>query len=262
MHPILFTYGPFTLRTYGLMMAISFVVGLLMAGSLNVREGRSWDELLDLGTWIMVGAVVGARILYVIVEWPQFQGHVWTVIAVWQGGLVFYGGLAGAMLTAYVVMRRQGLPVWSYADVLAPGLALGQVTGRIGCWFNGCCYGRVSQRFGVVFPVLGDNLPRLPTQLYEGAFCLVLSLSLYRFWGRKRYAGQVFWIYALAYSVWRFGIEFLRGDPERGTLVSNALSPSQWISLVGMAVSVGALVLFSRRAAGARRAQTLEAPLA
>lgn len=257
MHPILFTlnysftlfshtFGPFELRSYGLAMAVSFVLGLLLAARLNRREGRDSEELLDLGTWIMLGAVLGARILYVIVEWPEFAPQPWTVVAVWQGGLVYYGGLIGAGLTAYAFMKLKRMPVWSYADVLAPGLALGQVTGRLGCFFNGCCYGREDHNFGLVFPALGDNIPRLPTMLYEAAFCLLLSAFLYWFWARRRFAGQVFWLYVLLYAVWRFGIEFLRGDPERGLLVSAALSPSQWISLVGVAVAAVALFVHPR----------------
>jgi len=250
MHPILFSVGPFTLRSYGVMMALSFLLGLGLANVLNRREGRSFDELLDLGTWIMLWAVLGARILYCIVEWPQFQAQPWTVFAVWQGGLVYYGGLIGAALTAYGVMRFKGMPVWSYADVLAPGLALGQVTGRLGCFLNGCCYGREDHDLGVVFPALADNVPHLPVMLYEAAFCLMLSGALFWFWGRKRFAGQVFWVYVLAYAAWRFGIEFLRGDPERGVLVSSALSPSQWISLLGLVLAAGFLFTFSRRPAG------------
>lgn len=251
MHPILFQWGPFTLRTYGLMMAISFLVGLLLARALNRREGRGDEELMDLTVWIMVGAIAGARLLYIVVEWPQFWGpdapiglaaRLLNLAAVWRGGLVYYGGLVGAFIAAWSFLKRRGLPVWSYADVLAPALALGQVTGRLGCWFNGCCYGVESQRFGVVFPALGDGIPRLPTQLYEAAFCLCLSLFLSWFWRRKSYAGQVFWLYVLLYSVWRFGIEFLRGDAERGVLVSAALSPSQWISLATAAAAFLALL--------------------
>jgi phosphatidylglycerol:prolipoprotein diacylglycerol transferase len=192
----------------------------------------------------MLGAVVGARILYVIVEWPEFQAQPWTALAVWQGGLVYYGGFIGAAVTAYGVMRFKGQPIWSYADVLAPGLALGQVTGRLGCWFNGCCYGREDAAHGVIFPALADNVPHLPVMLYEAAFCLALSAFLFWFWSRKRFSGQVFGLYLLLYAVWRFGIEFLRGDAERGTLISSALSPSQWISLAGAAFAV--IFLFVR----------------
>ncbi len=158
----------------------------------------------------------------------------WRVIAVWEGGLVFYGGFIGATITAYVYLWRQKAPIWSVGDCVAPGLALGHVTGRLGCWFNGCCYGRVDPVHGVVFPAIGDGLPHLPVMLYEAAFLLVLSGFLVFLWHRKRFDGQVFWVYVLAYASWRFCIEFLRGDPERGTLISSALSPSQWISLLGL----------------------------
>jgi phosphatidylglycerol:prolipoprotein diacylglycerol transferase len=257
MHPILFEFGPFTLRTYGLMMAISFLLGLLLARVFNRREGRSDDELMDLTMWIMLGAVVGARILYVIVEWPQFWGpdappelaaRLLNMAAVWRGGLVYYGGLIGAFFAALAFLKRHRLPVWSYGDVLAPGLALGQVTGRLGCWFNGCCYGRESKEFGVVFPAIGDNIPHLPTQLYESAFCLALAAFLAWFWGRKAYAGQVFWLYVLLYAVWRFGVEFLRGDAERGVLVSAALSPSQWISLAAAGAALAMLQILRPKA--------------
>jgi len=260
MHPILFSagpfalgswmLGPFVLRTYGLMMAVSFLLGLALARALNRRDGRGDEDLLDLAVWIMLGAVAGARVLYVIVEWPEFWGpeapeslvaRLFGMAAVWRGGLVYYGGLAGAFATALVYLRSRRLPVWSYGDVLAPGLALGQVSGRLGCWFNGCCYGRPSGTFGVVFPAIGDNIPRLPTMLYESAFCLALAAFLTWFWRRKAYAGQVFWLYVLLYAVWRFGIEFLRGDAERGVLVSAALSPSQWISLVAAAAALAML---------------------
>jgi phosphatidylglycerol:prolipoprotein diacylglycerol transferase len=250
MHPILFEAGPLVLRTYGLMMAVSFLLGLTLARVLNRRDGRGDDDLLDLAVWIMVGAVVGARILYIVVEWPQFwgpdapaslPGRLLNMAAVWRGGLVYYGGLIGAFFSALGFLTLKRLPVWSYGDVLAPGLALGQVTGRLGCWFNGCCYGRPDARYGVVFPALGDNIPRLPTMLYEAAFCLALSAFLTWFWYRKAFAGQVFWLYVLLYSVWRFGIEFLRGDAERGVLVSDALSPSQWISILTAAAAVALL---------------------
>jgi phosphatidylglycerol:prolipoprotein diacylglycerol transferase len=252
MHPILLQFGPFTLRTYGAMMALSFIVGLLLSAKLNRREGRGDDELLDLAVWIMLGAVVGARILYIVVEWPEFWGpdappelgaRLLNFLAVWRGGLVYYGGLIGAFFTALTYLKVRRLPVWSYGDVIAPGLALGQVTGRMGCWFNGCCYGRESRAFGVVFPALGDNVPRLPTMLYEAAFCLALSAFLTWFWRRKSYPGQVFWLYVLLYAVWRFGVEFLRGDSERGVLISDALSPSQWISL---GAAAAALILLRR----------------
>jgi phosphatidylglycerol:prolipoprotein diacylglycerol transferase len=248
MHPILFTLGPLTLRTYALMMAVSFLLGVALSLHFNRLEGRKDDDLLDLAVVIMLSAVAGARVLYVIVEWPEFAPKPWTVVAVWQGGLVYYGGLIGACIGGAVHMTRKKMPLWSYADTLAPGLALGQVTGRLGCFFNGCCYGREDARYGLIFPGIGDNIPHLPTMLYEAAFCLLLSGFLVWLWGRKRHAGQVFAAYVLCYAAWRFCIEFLRGDPERGTLISSALSPSQWISLVGLAA--GAFLLWRLKSRG------------
>jgi phosphatidylglycerol:prolipoprotein diacylglycerol transferase len=257
MHPILFTLpafvlGPWTfhpeLRTYGVMMAVSFLVGVGLSVHFNRREGRKDDDLLDLAVVIMLSAVAGARVLYVIVEWPEFAPNPLSVLAVWQGGLVYYGGLIGAGIGGSIYLIRKRMPLWSYADTLAPGLALGQVTGRLGCFFNGCCYGREDARYGLIFPGIGDNVPHLPTMLYESAFCLVLCGFLVWLWGRKRYAGQVFWTYVLCYAAWRFCIEFLRGDPERGTLISSALSPSQWISLFGL--GFGAVMLLRLKSRG------------
>lgn len=246
MHPILLHWGFITIRSYGALMALSFVLGITLALYLNRKAGRPDDPMLDLATVIMICAVVGARILYVIVQWPSFEHDLLGIFRVWEGGLVYYGGLVGAGLGAYAWLRLKRLPAWAYGDAVAPGLALGQVTGRLGCWFNGCCYGREDAAHGVIFPALGDNIPHLPTMLYESAFCLVLAVSLVWFWRRRRFDGQVFWVYVLAYAVWRFGIEFLRGDPERGVLVSTALSPSQWISLVGAAWAIGMLIYLSR----------------
>ena len=248
MHPILYQAGPFTLRSYGALMALSFVLGILLSSWLNRKDGRGDEVILDVSTWIMLGAVAGARLLYVVVQPDSYKLEPWRIIFVWEGGLVYYGGLLGGAFAAYAYLRRQALPIWDVGDCLAPGLALGQVTGRLGCWFNACCYGRVDAEHGVVFPALGDGLPHLPTQLYEAGYCLLLAAFLTWFWFRKRFAGQVFWVYILLYALFRFGIEGLRGDVERGTLVSAALSPSQWLSLLGLGLAL-AMLLRPRKAA-------------
>jgi phosphatidylglycerol:prolipoprotein diacylglycerol transferase len=242
-HPILFQLGPLTLRSYGLATAFSFGLGILLSVYLNRKDRRPDDLILDLSTWVMLGAVAGARLLYVVVQPAEYLAHPWHIFAVWEGGLVFYGGLIGAGITGYLYLRYKKAPIWRVGDVVAPGLALGHVTGRLGCWFNGCCYGREDHDYGVVFPSLNDGIPHLPVMLYEAAFLLVLSAFLFYLWHHKRFHGQVFWAYVMLYASWRFCIEFLRGDPERGVLVSSALSPSQWISLVGVGL---AFVMFYR----------------
>jgi phosphatidylglycerol:prolipoprotein diacylglycerol transferase len=239
MHPILFQLGFLTLRSYGLMMALGFAFGIGLSLLLSRREGRSDEVVLDLSVWIMIGAIAGARILYVLVMPESYVAHPLEIFAVWQGGLVYFGGLIGAGFTAYYWLRKHAQPIWSVADCLAPGLALGQVFGRVGCYFNGCCYGRVNEAHGVVFPAIGDQLPHLPTQLYEAGFVLLLSVFLYWFKARRAYAGQVFWLYVALYCAGRFLIEQLRGDAERGTLLWAALSPGQWISLLGLGLALG-----------------------
>ena len=246
MHPILFQYGPLTLRAYGVATAISFALGILLSIHLNRKDKRSDDLILDLSTWVMLGAVVGARLLYVIVEPAEYLAQPWRIIAVWEGGLVFYGGLIGAGITAYLYLQKTKASVWAVGDVVAPGLALGHVTGRLGCYFNGCCYGREDHVHGVVFPSLNDGIPHLPVMLYEAAFLLLLSGSLYMAWHYKRFHGQIFWAYVLSYAIWRFCIEFLRGDAERGVLINAALSPSQWLSLVGAGFALVMLYRLSR----------------
>lgn len=250
MHPILFEIGFLTLRSYGLMMALGFAAGIALSVSLNRKEKRPDELILDLSVWIMFGAIAGARALYVLVEPEQFVGLPWwEKVAVWKGGLVYYGGLIGAALTAYVWLRKYKQPIWLVADCLAPGLALGQVFGRIGCFLNGCCYGRVSEAHGLVFPSIGDNQPHLPVQLYEAAFVLVLAGFLAWFKPRRSYPGQVFVLYILLYSIGRFILEIFRGDAERGVLISNSLSPGQWISIVGVIFAIGMQFYKSRKPA-------------
>jgi phosphatidylglycerol:prolipoprotein diacylglycerol transferase len=252
MYPILFHINFLNLfhwdvRTYGAFMALGFAGGLWLSLKLNRKEGRPDEGLLDLAAWIMAGSVAGARLLYVAVRPGEFKSDPLEALFVWHGGLVYYGGLLGGALTAVWWIRRHRLPLWSLADCLAPGIALGQVFGRLGCFFNGCCYGRVDTAHGLVFPAVEDNLPHLPTQLYEAGACLALAGLLVWRKPHRRFVGETFWLYVLGYACLRFALEFWRGDAERGILFSSLLSPSQWISLAGAALA--AAFLFKGRQA-------------
>jgi phosphatidylglycerol:prolipoprotein diacylglycerol transferase len=247
MHPILFQIGFFSLHTYGVFMALGFLAGIWLTLRLNRQDGRPDEPVLDLAAWILVGSVAGARLLYVLVMPDEFRDKPWTALAVWNGGLVYYGGLAGGASAALWSIHRKRLPLWPLADCLAPGIALGQVFGRFGCFFNGCCYGRVSE-WGLVFPAIGDGLKHLPVQLFEAAACLALSLFLAWFKPRRRFVGEVFWLYLSCYGALRFSLEFLRGDAERGLLLSPLLSPSQWISLAALGLAGWRLLSPGKRA--------------
>ena len=126
------------------MVALGFVAGLWTASRRGLSAGVTAERVLDLGPWIIVGAIVGARSLYVISYWREsFAGRpLWEVVAVWQGGLVFYGGLIGSTVASILYIRLKQLPFWKMADIMAPSIALGYVFGRMGCLLNGCCYGR------------------------------------------------------------------------------------------------------------------------
>ncbi|HEX5397610.1 MAG TPA: prolipoprotein diacylglyceryl transferase [Verrucomicrobiae bacterium] len=144
MHPIAFQLGKLTIHWYGVMIALAFLAGLWTATLRARREHISGEHIADVTLWLMVGAILGARIVYVTTYWrEEFAGRpFWDVFAIWQGGLVYYGGFIGAAVAGAVYIRWKNLPVWKTADILAPSIALGSVFGRIGCLLNGCCYGR------------------------------------------------------------------------------------------------------------------------
>jgi phosphatidylglycerol:prolipoprotein diacylglycerol transferase len=230
-HPILFQLGPLTLRSFGFMVATGFLLGTLLAMLLNRQMGKKDDDILDVVTWIMLGSVVGARLMYVLVMPGEFVSRPWAVIAVWEGGLVYYGGLIGGVFAAMVWARKRKAEFWQAADVLAPGLALGQALGRMGCFLNGCCYGRVDAEHGMLFPAVDAQL-HLPVQLYEAGLCLALAVFLALRLRRHAFAGQGLAWYLLIYPPLRFGLEFLRGDAERGQLLGlSLLSPAQCTSM-------------------------------
>lgn len=220
MEPIAFKLGPLTVHWYGVLIVCGFVAGLWLASRRCLRDGLSPDAVADIGVWILVGAIVGARVFHVVAYWDsEFAAKPWwEVFAIWHGGLVFYGGLIGASIATVLYTRQRNLPLWRFADALAPSIALGQFFGRIGCFLQGCCYGQpTSLPGGVRFPEGTTPYagPVHPTQLYEAALSLGLFGLLAWQYRRKRFAGETFAWYLIGYAVLRFGVEFLRGDYER-----------------------------------------------
>ncbi len=248
MHPVLFTFGPITLHTYGLCVALGVLLAVWLAGRRARSEGLSRDAFLDLALWLIVASIVGARVLYVLVEWRQFAVRPLDAFKLWDGGLVFYGGLAFAALVAPWAARAKGLPLGRVADLAVPYVALGHACGRVGCFFAGCCYGLPDPAYGCVFPALGDSVPHLPTQLYEAAFLFALFSFLLWLTSRRRFTGQVFWTYLATYAVWRFLVEFLRGDEVRGWVLWPWLHTSQAIALLVFAASAVMLVVLGLKA--------------
>lgn len=208
MHQILFRCGPFQIYSYGLMLALAF----LTATSLAARRASSVElkssDIMDMCLWFMVSGLVGARVLFILLNLDYYRENPIESLMPWRGGLVWYGGLITAFVMAVIFLRIKKVPFLKTAGLMAPYLALGQAIGRIGCFLNGCCYGKTtSLPVGVVFET--TKVAVHPTQLYESAAMLVLFLVLVR-----RPAGQAktFFLYLMMYSVIRFFIEFLRGD--------------------------------------------------
>jgi phosphatidylglycerol:prolipoprotein diacylglycerol transferase len=261
MHPRLFELpwsipylGSITVYTYGVLLAAAYLLGLKFAMVRAKARGLDSVRVLDLGIYIIISALIGAKLLLLITDFRTFRANPAELLTLARSGGVFYGGLILAVLVAVWYIRRAGLPLWTTCDVFAPGIALGHVVGRFGCFFAGCCYGKpTSVAWAITFtdPFAAANVgtplgvPLHPTQLYEaGAELLILIVLLFTERKRKPFAGRTFWLYILLYAISRFIIEFFRGD-ERGTV--GIFSTSQFISIVLAPLAIGMLVYLARR---------------
>src|SRR5215831_869498 len=255
MYPRLLELGPITVYTYGVLLAAAYLVGLKLAMVRANARGLDSNRVLDLGIYIIISALVGAKLLLLVTDFRTFRADPRELLTLARSGGVFYGGLILAVAVALLYIRRIGLPLWTTCDVFAPGIALGHVVGRLGCFFAGCCYGRpttvpwaITFRDPLAAANVGTplNIPLHPTQLYEaGAELLILLLLLATERTGRRFAGRTFWLYMLLYSVSRFIIEFYRGD-DRGTV--GMFSTSQFISILLAPLAIGMLVYLSRQA--------------
>jgi len=242
MHPLLFKipiFGGVEIRTYGFLVSLGFVSGILWVVRESKRLSLDTDSVLDLIFWIIFSGIIGSRLNYLIITDPsRIIREPWSVIALWEGGLVYYGGLISAILVVLIYTKRKRLSLPVYADVIAPAVALGHAFGRIGCFMAGCCYGAVAHgsAIAVVFPddprgIAPPGIPLYPTQLMEslGEFLIFFILVLIR--RRKRFDGEVFSFYLVFYAILRFCVEFFRGD-ERGFIMRGILSHAQGISIL------------------------------
>jgi phosphatidylglycerol:prolipoprotein diacylglycerol transferase len=265
MHPILFSlpwsiprFGPITVYTYGVLLAAAYLLGLQLAMVRARNRNLDATRVMDLGIYIIISALIGAKLLLLVTDFQIFRSNPAELFSLFRSGGVFYGGLILAVAVALVYIRRVGLPLWTTTDVFAPGIALGHVVGRFGCFFAGCCWGKpTTLPWGITFtdPFAAANVGTPlnqslhPTQLYEaGAEFLILALLLGTEQKGKPFAGRTFWLYMLLYAVTRFIIEFFRDDP-RGMV--GVLSTSQFISVILAPLAIGMLVYLGRRAAPA-----------
>jgi len=252
------------------MLALAFITATYLAVKRAKREGIEGTKIVDLSLYILLSSILGARILFVALSWDYYKEHLADILKIWEGGLVFYGGLISAFFTAVWFLKKNRLSIWKVGDILSAPLALGIAIGRIGCFLNGCCYGEISFAYGISFPgkdnppvfsqqVLDSlisprevcSLPVIPTQLYESAAYLLIFFLILLLERRKHFAGFSFWMFILLYSFFRFIIEGFRYYD--ANFVFGAFTVSQLISVILFIIALPALII-GRRRAGTRKA--------
>lgn len=252
---LLYLFGPFPIRTYGVAVAIGFLSAVAIASYLSKKENINPSIIFDLGIYVLVGTIIGARIFYIIFyDWSYFMANPLKLFAIWEGGLVFYGGLVGGIIGGLYFVKKMGLNVLKLADVSAVGIPLGLFWGRLGCLGYGCCYGAVAPKWfpwKIHFPAMGNpitgytpafeshvhngliqatekfSLYVYPTQIISSLNGLLLFFILFLVYKHKKFDGQIGALFLILYAFTRFLIEFLRVEPHW-----LGISTSQWIGLI------------------------------
>lgn len=211
MYPILFSIGPITVYSYGLMLAVAFILASSLASRRAYLFNITKDSMAGLAFTLLIFGLIGARALYVLLNIRYFSTHPFEALLINRGGLVFYGGFLLATLAGILYARIQKFSIQDAADLIIPFVALGQAIGRIGCFLNGCCYGRpTSSVLGMVFPYTKVRV--YPTQLFSSAGLLIVFGLLFYMQSKRKFKGQILYLYFIIYGIFRFAMDFLRGD--------------------------------------------------
>ncbi len=255
MHPILFHIGSFPIRSYGVAMAVAFLLGIVVARQRARRAGLNPDLIIDMAFFVIILSVLGARGAYVIARWDWFGSHLSQIPRVWDGGLALYGGVVLGVITGLIFFRVRHIDIWRGADVVAPSVALGVAIGRIGCFLNGCCFGQPCELpWAVSFPagsyadVAYPGMTVHPTQLYASISAFVFFLILLAVDRRKPFDGFLLWLFVLMLAAYRFF-----ADPFRHYESTSYIIRTSAISLtnnqatgIGLAVISIAFMLYLR----------------
>lgn len=244
----LFGQESFPIHSYGLMVALGFLVGTYYIQRTAKKIGENPAHALDLIFYILIAAIFGSRIFFVLIsERDAFFENPLILFKFWEGGLVFYGGFIASLLVSVWYLKKHHLPVWKYFDLFAPAVALGHAIGRLGCFLSGCCFGRPLLSptwYSVTFPpnpasLAPAGIPLYPTQLLESGAEFLTFLFLAWFFKKRKFDGQIISLYFMIYAVVRFAIEFFRGDAERGFVLETSFSTSQFIATILFAIGLG-----------------------
>lgn len=237
MYPVLFKINFLNIYTYGFLVALGIIVGFWLAVKAARDVGMPLQKIIDLYFYSLVAGLIGAKLFFVLINHSFYWDNPFEIMRLWEGGLVFYGGLLFAVPTAYWFAKKSDLNVWEVADILAPAIAAGHAIGRIGCFCAGCCYGKPAE--GLLWSVTFTDSESLairgvalhPVQLYESAGEFINLLFLLFLKNRSSFKGQLFSFYILNYSLIRFTTEWFRGDEVRG-FIFKYLSISQGFSVL------------------------------
>jgi len=256
MYRILFTIGSFPIYSYGVMIALAFIIGILFAMKEAKKSGENPERVLDISLYVILGALIGGRLAYVLQYLDYYLKNPIKILYFRQGGLSFLGAFFLAFILGAWYVSRNKLSFWKYTDIAAPSVAIGLGIGRIGCFLNGCCFGRVSENYGIHFPSLhmppvylqqlkdgliasgsSCTLPVIPTQLYSSLYGFLIFFILLWMKKYKKYDGFLMLSFLILYSVSRFTIEFFRFY-ENSYKVFNLLTITQTILLGVVLVSL------------------------
>lgn len=252
MYPVLIHIGSLNLYTYGLFIALGLMTAIWV--SKKNAPGISPETITDIFFVIMISGLLGARLLYVLINFESYRNNFADIFKIWQGGLVFFGGFLAAVVATVVYLKVKKLNIWKTADIISPGIALGHAVGRIGCLFAGCCYGKecdlpIAIKFTHPESLAPIGIFLHPTQLYSVFSNLVLFVILLGLQKKKKFNGMVFLSYIMLYSLFRSVIEFFRGD-FRGDFFFEFISLSQGIGLTVSLIAFILLIRLSRRSNG------------
>jgi phosphatidylglycerol:prolipoprotein diacylglycerol transferase len=236
MHPEICKLGPLTIYSYGLMLVIAFMVATWLACAEAKRRGIDPDVIFNLNFVILICGIIGGRVFYIFYNWGYYSRNPLEMIMLQKGGLAWFGGLIFGMASAVLYLKFKRLSFFKIADLLVPFIALAQAIGRIGCFLNGCCFGKESA-YGIYSPAQGAVL--IPAQLYSSLLLFFIFLILRFLQKRPHQTGQVFFAYLLLYSAKRFFIEFFRGD---SSTILFGLTLFQFISLAVFLAGAAGLI--------------------
>ena len=240
MYPILFKYGSFELFTYGLMMALGVLAGLIVVNLEATRYKWNHDAMTRLVVWVFLMGLLGSRVVYVMTRMNEPNVDLVEVAFNLRAGFVYYGGLISSWLFLIWYVRRYKMPFWPVLDTFAYGICIGLAVGRIGCLLGGCCYGTPTDAWYGILMAKEQALGHLhPVQLYEFIILIIMFIPLWLRRSKKAYEGEIVVWFVGLYAIARFILEYYRGDLIRGYLIEGVMTTSQFISLPMLALAVG-----------------------